>query len=89
MAEAYTHPRVLSAAGGQMPGEMRLTFIVALIATALLFMTLWRLELAGKAAAAQLRRLRYQLEAPAHPAPRSAPPQSPPVTAVSARSSPH
>ena len=72
MAEAYTHPRVLSATGGQMPGEMRLTFIVALIAVALLFTTLWRLELAGKAAAARLRHLR----------------QAPPVSAVPARSSP-
>src|SRR5215208_2297333 len=51
MAEAYTHPRVLSTTGGQMPGEMRLTFIVALIAMALLFTTLWRLELAAKGAA--------------------------------------
>jgi hypothetical protein len=71
-----------------MPSEMRLTFIVALIAIALLFATLWRLELAGKAAAARLRHLRHQLELPAHPASRSAPPQAPPVTAVPARSSP-
>src|SRR5215213_10102390 len=77
MAEAYTHPRVLSATGGEMPAAMRLTFIVALIAMALLFTTLWRLELAGKAAAAQLRRLRYQLELPAHSAPSSAAPQPP------------
>ena len=33
LAEAYTHPRVLSATGGHMPGEMRLTFLVALIAS--------------------------------------------------------
>jgi heme exporter protein C len=88
MAQAYTHPRVLSATGGQMPGEMRLTFIVALIAIALLFTTLWRLELAGKAAAARLRHLRHQLELPAHPAPRSAPPEAPSVAAVPARPAP-
>jgi heme exporter protein C len=58
LAEAYTHPRVLSATGGHMPGEMRLTFIVALIAMALLFTTLWTLELRAKRAAMQLRRLR-------------------------------
>src|SRR5215218_2532191 len=58
MAEAYTHPRVLSTTGGHMPAEMRFTFIVALIAMALLFTTLWRLELAAKRAAMQLRRRR-------------------------------
>jgi len=88
MATAYTHPRVLSETGGQMPGEMRLTFIVALIAMALLFTTLWRLELAGKAAAARLRHLRRQLERPAHTGVRSTPPQAPPVAAIPARSSP-
>jgi heme exporter protein C len=88
MATAYTHPRVLSETGGQMPGEMRLTFIVALIAMALLFTTLWRLELAGKAAAARLRHLRRQLERPAHAGVRSTPPQAPPVAAIPARSSP-
>ena len=28
LAEAYTHPRVLSQTGGSLPGEMRLTFLV-------------------------------------------------------------
>ncbi len=28
LAEAYTHPRVLSQTGGDLPGEMRLTFLV-------------------------------------------------------------
>jgi heme exporter protein C len=64
LAEAYTHPRVLSTTGGQMPGEMRLTFLVALIAMALLFTTLWKLELAAKRAATRLRRLRRELEPP-------------------------
>jgi len=58
MAEAYTHPRVLSTTGGHMPAEMRVTFIVALIGMALLFTTLWKLELAAKRAAMQLRRRR-------------------------------
>ena len=30
LAEAYTHPRVLSQTGGSLPGEMRLTFLVSL-----------------------------------------------------------
>ena len=63
LAEQYTHPRVLSETGGAMPGEMRLTFIVALIAMALLFVTLWKLELTRKNAGDQLRRLRRRLDA--------------------------
>ena len=88
MAEAYTHPRVLSTTGGHMPGEMRLTFIVALIAMALLFTTLWRLELAAKGAAARLRHLRRQVEPTPGAGRRSGPAQAPPVAAVPARSSP-
>ena len=63
LAEAYTHPRVLSTTGGALPGEMRLTFLVSLGAMALLFVTLWKLELSSKHAAEQLKRLRRRLEA--------------------------
>src|SRR3712207_1907901 len=55
MAEAYTHPRVLSQTGGNLPGEMRLTFLVSLLAMALLFVTLWKLELTSKHASMQLK----------------------------------
>jgi heme exporter protein C len=58
MAEAYTHPRVLSQTGGNLPGEMRLTFLVSLLALALLFVTLWKLELISKNASMQLKRLK-------------------------------
>jgi heme exporter protein C len=58
MAEAYTHPRVLSQTGGDMPGDMRLTFLVSLLGMALLFVTLWKLELTAKHASMQLKRLR-------------------------------
>ena len=61
-AEAFTHPRVLSQTGGNLPGEMRLTFLVALAATVLLFLTLWKLELTAKHASEQLRKLRSRLE---------------------------
>jgi heme exporter protein C len=61
MAEAYTHPRVLSQTGGNLPGEMRLTFLVSLLAMALLFVTLWKLELISKNASMQLRRLKRRL----------------------------
>ena len=63
LAEAYTHPRVLSQTGGSLPGEMRLTFLVSLLAMALLFVTLWKLELTAKHASMQLKKLRRRLDA--------------------------
>lgn len=61
LAEAYTHPRVLSQTGGSMPGDMRLTFIVAIIGVTLLWITLWKLELTAKHASMQLKRLKRKL----------------------------
>jgi heme exporter protein C len=65
MAESFTHPRVLSQTGGSMPGEMRLTFFVGIVAVTLLFVTLWKLELTSKNASMTLKRLRRTLEATA------------------------
>jgi heme exporter protein C len=78
LAQSFTHPRVLSATGGSMPGEMRLTFMVSLLAMAVLFVTLWKYELASKQATMQLRALRRRLadeDDPWIPAGRSAAPQ--------------
>jgi heme exporter protein C len=61
LAESLSHPRVLSATGGAMPGEMRLTFLLALAGMVLLFVTLWKYELASKNAALELRALRRKL----------------------------
>jgi heme exporter protein C len=58
MAESFTHPRVLSQTGGDLPGDMRLTFLVALLGMTLLFVTLWKLELTAKHASMQLKKLR-------------------------------
>ena len=58
LAQQVTHPRVLDQTGGSMPGEMRLTFLVALLGVALLFVTLWKLELTAKHASMQLKKLR-------------------------------
>ena len=58
MAESFTHPRVLSQTGGDLPGDMRLTFLVSLLGMTLLFVTLWKLELTAKHASMQLKRLR-------------------------------
>jgi heme exporter protein C len=61
LAQAYTHPRVFSTTGGSMPGSMRLTFLIALAGMALLFVTLWKYEMASKNASQQLRALRARL----------------------------
>ena len=63
LAESYTHPRVLSQTGGDLPVDMRLTFLVSLLAMTLLFVTMWKLELTAKNASANLKRLRRRLEA--------------------------
>jgi heme exporter protein C len=61
LAQGFVHPRVLTLGGGQLPGPMRLTFTVSLIAIALLFATLWKYELAAKNTRMQVRRLRRTL----------------------------
>jgi heme exporter protein C len=61
LAQQYVHPRVLTLTGGNLPGSMRLTFLVSLIGIALLFVTLWKYEMAAKNARMQIRRLRRQL----------------------------
>jgi len=78
LAEQLTHPRVLGATGGSMPGEFRFTFLVALAGMVLLFVTLWKYEMASKHATAQLRSLRRKLggEEALIPAGRSAAPSA-------------
>jgi heme exporter protein C len=61
LAESFTHPRVLSATGGSMPGEMRLTFLVSLAGMAVMFVTLWKYELTSKQASMRLRSLKRRL----------------------------
>jgi heme exporter protein C len=61
LAKEFTHPRVLDQTGGSLPGEMRLTFLVALLGMILLFVTLWKLELTAKHASMQLKRLKRRL----------------------------
>jgi heme exporter protein C len=63
LATAHIHPRVLSKTGGSLPGEMRLTFLVSLLGVALLFLTLWKVELTAKNASMKLKKLRQRLEA--------------------------
>jgi heme exporter protein C len=57
-ASAYVHPRTLATAEGGMPGEMAFTFLVALVAMALLFALLCTYETTSKSVGWQLRALR-------------------------------
>ena len=61
LAQAYVHPRVLTLTGGNLPGSMRLTFLIALVGVALLYVTLWKYEMAAKSTRMQVRALRRTL----------------------------
>ena len=61
LAQQYVHPRVLTLTGGNLPGPMRLTFLVSLVGIALLFVTLWKFEMTAKDARMRLRRARRAL----------------------------
>lgn len=63
LAEAFTHPRTLGTTTGGMPGEMMLTFLVSLAGMALLFVTLWKFEMASKNARMKLSSIRRRIEA--------------------------
>src|SRR5919112_68938 len=61
LAQAYTHPRVFATADGGLPAKMQLAFLASLAGMALLYVTLWRYEMASKHTSAQLRALRRKL----------------------------
>jgi heme exporter protein C len=61
LAQQFVHPRILTLGGGNLPGSMRLTFIVSLVGMALLYATLWKYEMTAKNARIQVRRLRRSL----------------------------
>jgi heme exporter protein C len=76
LSPAYVHPRTLDNVSGNLPGRMQVVFYLALISTALLWITLWRFEMTAKHVAAQIRHLRRLLgeEADDAPSRRSAAP---------------
>ena len=71
LSTAYLHPRVFSSTSN-LPPQMALTFLVALLAIALLFASLCKYELAAKHTRGQLRALRRRLTEE-DPGPRLAP----------------
>jgi len=88
LAQAYTHPRVLGTTGGSLPGDMRLTFLVALAGMTLLFVTLWKYEMTSKHAAMQLRALRRKLAGEDEPV-RATGRSAAPAATLHARPDPH
>ena len=62
LATPLVHPRVFTRVAGELPGSMRLTWLVSLVAISMLFVTLCKLELTNKSAKDHLRRLRRRLE---------------------------
>jgi heme exporter protein C len=60
LSTAYLHPRVLGSTSN-LPASMAFTFLVSLLAMALLFATLCKYELTAKHTRAQLRALRRRL----------------------------
>src|SRR4029077_1351207 len=61
LAQAYTHPRVFATADGGLPAKMQLPFYLSLLGMALLYVTLWRYEMAARNTSWQLRALRHKL----------------------------
>jgi heme exporter protein C len=61
LSQGFVHPRVLTLSGGNLPGPMRLTFVISLIAIGLLYGTLSKYELTAKRTRMQLRAARRAL----------------------------
>jgi heme exporter protein C len=83
LSSAYLHPRVLGSTSN-LPASMAITFVVSLLAIALLYGTLCKYELTAKHTRAQLRELRRLLAGEAQDRlerrPRSAAPSMAPAT---------
>jgi heme exporter protein C len=86
LSTAYLHPRVLGSTSN-LPAPMAVTFLVSLLAMALLYATLCKYELTAKHTRAQLRALRRRLlgEAGEARGPRSAAPTPRPSPAIGPR----
>jgi heme exporter protein C len=63
LAQPLAHPRVLGASGN-LPSSMEFVFLVSLAGMALLFVTLWKYEMAAKQTRMRLRSMRRRLLSP-------------------------
>jgi heme exporter protein C len=84
LSTAYLHPRVLGSSAN-LPGSMKFTFTVSLVAIALLFATLCKYELTAKHTRAQVRALRRRLNGDSEGLPRSGRSAAPSLQGASAR----
>ncbi|HEX5853903.1 MAG TPA: cytochrome c biogenesis protein CcsA [Solirubrobacteraceae bacterium] len=87
ISTAYLHPRVLGSTSN-LPGPMRLTFLISIVAMALLFATLYRYELTAKHTRQQVRALRRRLAGEGTSAPRQGRSAVPSLQAAGAMSAP-
>jgi len=69
LSSAYLHPRVLGSTSN-LPAKMGFTFVICLIAVALLYATLYKYEMTAKHTRAQLRALRRRVLSDETTAPR-------------------
>lgn len=63
MTDSLVHPRVFATAEGGLPGSMMLVFCVAIFAIALLFVTLFKLELTFKQTKGRVAKAERKLDA--------------------------
>ena len=63
LAQPLAHPRVLGASGN-LPSSMEFVFLVSLAGMVLLFITLWKYEIAAKQTRMRLKSLRQRLLSP-------------------------
>ena len=61
LATAYVHPRVLTLTSANLPASMGLVFAVSLAGITLLYVTLWKYEMAAKSTRMRVRALRRTL----------------------------
>jgi heme exporter protein C len=61
LSTAYVHPRTLDNISANLPGRMQVVFWMSIASISLLWLLLWRYEMASKHANAQLRTLRRLL----------------------------
>ena len=61
LAQSFVHPRVFATSQGGLPARMMVAFLVCFAGMALLYVTLWRYEMASKQTSFRLRALKRKL----------------------------
>jgi heme exporter protein C len=61
LAQSVVHPRVFATSQGGLPPRMQVAFLVCLVGMTLLYVTLWRYEMASKQMSFRLRALKRKI----------------------------